>query len=449
MLLEKVKNTIIKNEMLKYGDKVICAVSGGADSICLLHVMRRLQSEIGIEVYVANVNHMIRGETSERDSRFVRAVCQASDTKCFYREIDVPREAVIRKLGSEECGRILRYEFFDELSKTLGGAKIATGHNLNDNAETVLFRMIRGSGAKGISGIKYKRGRIIRPLLDVTRTEIESYLKSNSLEWVTDESNLEPVYARNKIRLNVLPSLCSVVPAASENIVRTAAHIAEDDAYLSDCATELFKKSICGNQADIRMLCEAPKPIAKRAVAMLLEKWNTKEITADKIEAFYSLLKSENGKKFDINGIFHAVVQYDKIMLCKTVEKETPVSVINEGETLECEAWKIKIKTVDKFFKKGDNNIAVFDANLLSGPFTVRSRQQGDRIALKGLGGTKKVADILSDAKIRTNERNSVPVIEKDGEILYVAGLRQSGKFAVSADTNSFLIMEYSKKELQ
>lgn len=207
MLLDKVRKTINDQSLIEFGDKVVCAVSGGADSVCLLHALLTLKKEYGIEVFAANVNHLIRGEEAARDSEFVKKICKASGVKLFYREYDIPALAKEMKLGEEECGRIMRYRFFDEVANSLEGAKIATAHNLNDNAETVLFHLIRGSAAEGLSGIKYKRENIIRPLLDVSRQEIEKYLTQNSVEWCDDSSNFVPIYARNKLRINVFPQL--------------------------------------------------------------------------------------------------------------------------------------------------------------------------------------------------------------------------------------------------
>ena len=189
MLYEKVKKTVEEHSLLQKGDTVICAVSGGADSMCLLTLMQKLGKEMGFTVAAANLNHCLRGSESDGDSQFVETVCEIKGIPFYGKKVQVDIIAKARGLSLEEAGREERYKFFDELSAKLGGAKVATGHNISDNAETVLFRLARGSGAKGLCGIRYKRGNIIRPLLDVSRKEIEKYLVENAVMWREDSSN--------------------------------------------------------------------------------------------------------------------------------------------------------------------------------------------------------------------------------------------------------------------
>ena len=189
MLYEKVKKTIEEHSLLQKGDTVICAVSGGADSMCLLTLMRNLSKEMDLRVVAANLNHSLRGRESDGDSQFVETICEIKGIHFYGKKLDVGLIAKARGMSVEEAGREERYKFFDELSHKLGGAKIATGHNISDNAETILVRLARGSGAKGLCGIRYKRGNIIRPLLDCTRREIETYLLENAVMWREDSSN--------------------------------------------------------------------------------------------------------------------------------------------------------------------------------------------------------------------------------------------------------------------
>ncbi len=448
MLTDKVKKTIKRYGLLEHGDSVICAVSGGADSVCLLHVMLRLKKEYGLKVYAANVNHLIRGDEAERDSNFVKSICRAADTECFYREYDVPKIAAERKTGTEECGRILRYEFFEELSKKLGGAKIATGHNLNDNAETVLFRLVRGSAAGGLCGISYRRGNIIRPLLDCSRGEIEDYLVKNSVKWVTDSTNLEALYTRNRIRLEIMPLLETINSSASDKIVSAAHCISEDNAYLDECTEAMLERCIGSRgETDINMLLSAPLPIRRRAAKKILASLGAREITAEKVEAFLDFAAKEGGKRFDIDGTEYVRIERGKLVPEAAAEAEELNVPLCAGDTFEHDFWKIAIKVVDKSVKKGDNNIAVFDFDKVGGSFIVRYRRKGDRMRPFGLGGSKKINDILSDAAVAADKRGRTPIVEKDGEILFLCGLRRSELYAPDRGTKKYLIMEYSAKE--
>lgn len=445
MLLDKVRKTIEENALLENGDKVICAVSGGADSVCLLHIIRSLKKEYNLSVYVANVNHLIRGEESDRDSNFVKSVCRAADVECFYREYDVVNIAKERKIGEEECGRILRYEFFEELSEKLGGAKIATAHNLNDNAETVLFRLIRGSSAEGLGGIKYKRDNIIRPLLDIERDEIESYLKRNGITWCEDSTNKIPVYARNKLRLSVIPQLNEISKGAEKKVVSAAKLIYEDSLFLSEMSQRAESECFFGDYLLADKLFDLENPIKRRVASGILKKWCAKEITADKIEKFIAFLSKESGKQFDINKDFYAEKSYSRVYLKNRNSNESFHQILDFQRKCIYNNWEIILKQSTELIKKKSNNVAVFDLDKVSPPFEVRYRKEGDKIYPKGLNGTKKVSDIFSDEKIDRHLRDTIPIVEKNGEILFVCGLRQSSLYAADSTTKNYLVIEYIK----
>lgn len=448
MLLEKVRRTIEKYNLLENGDTVICAVSGGADSVCLLHLMQTLKYDYNLTVFVANVNHLIRGEESDRDSNFVKSVCKAADVKCFYREYDVKEIAKARKIGEEECGRILRYEFFDEISKELGGAKIATAHNLNDNAETVLFRMIRGSSAHGLSGISYKRENIIRPILDITRSEIEDYLVRNGISWCNDSTNALPVYARNKLRLKVFPELNSVVNNAEKRIVSAAKLIGEDDMYLCSLADTAISKCLFKNYFLLTEFNRYELPVKRRIISNLLSLWGMKEITADKIEDFIEYTEKESGKKFDINAESYAEKSYDRIYLRKREKAVTEEFTISGETSFTHEKFSLNVKISTTYPTKAGNNTAVFDADKLSFPLRIRFRKKGDRMKLKGMSGTKKISDIFSDEKIERIKRDFVPLILKEDEVIFLCGLRQSPSYATDYNTKKYLLIDYTEENV-
>lgn len=445
-MLDRVRRTIEENALLENGDSVICAVSGGADSICLLHTMLRLKSDYNLSVYVANVNHMIRGEESDGDSEFVRVVAKAADAEFFYREYDVIKIARERKIGEEECGRILRYEFFEELSQRLGGAKIATAHNLNDNAETVLFRLIRGTAAQGLGGIKYKRKNIIRPLLDIPREDIEKYLRSNSLTWREDSTNKIPLYARNKIRLQVMPVLNEISQGAEKKISAASRYIAEDNAFIDLLAQRAEKECFFKDRLMTEPFLNAPMPLRRRMCANVLKAWEASEVTAEKIERFCEFAKAESGRCFDINADAYAQKSYDAIILCRRGEKTPFCLMLDDENAAVGEDFTVSIKYSDTPLKRNGNNTAVFDAQKLSTPLIVRSRKEGDKISLKGAGGTKKLSDIFTDEKIERHLRDSIPIVEKDGEILFVCGIRQSSLYETDENTKKYLIIKYERK---
>lgn len=447
MLLDKMRKTITKYSLLEKGDNVICAVSGGADSVCLLHTMLLVKEEYGINVYVANVNHLIRGEESDADSLFVKELCKKYGVEFFYREYDVKKIASENKTGEEECGRILRYEFFEELSEKLGGAKIATAHNLNDNAETVIFRLARGTSARGISGIMHKRGNIIRPLLDISRDEIEDYLKKNRYSWCEDSTNKIPVYTRNKIRLSVMPLLNEISSDADRKIVSAAKLIAEDNEYINSCAESLFGECFADNSLNLCCFEKTPLPIRRRITSFVFEKWGMRDITADKVEKFIEFTKKDNGKKFDINSDFYACKSYENIVLCSRKESQCLREILSPGNEVLKDGWKLSAVITEEKPKIKSNNKSVFDADKLPETPEVTYRKQGDKIALKGLSGSKKLSDIFTDEKISREKRDEIPVVRCGGEIIYVAGLRQSRMYEIDENTKKYLIIEYKGRE--
>ncbi len=448
MLLDKVRDTVKKYALVDYGDKVICAVSGGADSVCMLHAMLALRAEYNLTLYIANVNHLLRGEESDDDSEFVKIIARAADIKLFYREYDVHKIAKERKLGEEECGRCLRYEFFQEIANELGGAKIATAHNLNDNAETVLFRLVRGTASRGLSGIKHKRDNVIRPLLDVSRTEIERYLKSNSITWCEDSTNKLPVYSRNKIRLGVIPVLNEISPSAEEKIVSAARFISEDDGFLNACADVLMKDCFDGESLILDSFNTSPMPLRRRIASKVLDIWGVKEISAEKIEDFLRFLQKENGKMFDLNAQFYARKAYGKAVKSDRNRGYEFDGIIDIDSPMITDRWKLQVFMSDTPVKKNGNDMAVFDAEKLFPPFDVSQKKDGDKMKIKGMKGTKKLSDIFTDAKISTDLRGKLPVVRKNGEVLFVGGLRQTALFSPDENTKKWIVIKYERRDI-
>ena len=445
MFLDKIRETIYKYHLIEKGDNIICAVSGGADSVCLFYTMLEIRDEFGINVFAANVNHLIRGEESDNDSRFVKELCDRHGVECFYREYDVKNIARERKLGEEECGRLLRYEFFQELSKKIGNAKIATAHNLNDNAETVLFRLVRGTAAQGMGGIKHRRENIIRPLLDVSRKEIEEFLTKNKYNWCEDSTNKMPIYARNRIRLCAMPVLNEISNNAEEKIVSAAQLISDDNEFINNCADEAMKKCIVNDEILLCELNNVPIPVKRRVVANVFKKWKINDINAEKIENFIDFTLKDNGKKFDVNSEFYAMKSYDKVVLCKRTEKTQMCEILDFDKDVCTENWYLSVCVVSGNLQKRSNACAVFDADKILPPFTVTYRKDGDKIKPKGMSGTKKLSDIFTDIKLESKKRNVVPIVRKDDEIIYIGGIRQSSMYAVDENTGKFLIISYER----
>lgn len=301
-MMKKVLDYVNKNNILEHGDSVILGVSGGADSVCMLHLLNSLKEELGIELTVVHVNHGIRGMEAERDAEFVEHISKKLGVECKIFHIDVPSIARNRKISEEETGRIERYAVFESVAQEIGANKIAVAHNLNDNSETVLFHLFRGSGLKGMTGIPVKRGKIIRPLLCLTRSEIEEYLEKNQLNYCIDSTNKETEYSRNKLRLEILPYIKENINSkADEHIVNTAEGLREVYDYI-ECQTNEAYEECVRNNIILNKAKNLPSVILKEVIRRWIFK-NTgslKDITAIHIGMVVSLLNNNVSKKIEI-----------------------------------------------------------------------------------------------------------------------------------------------------
>lgn len=291
-LKNSVKNTIERYSMINKGDTVIAAVSGGADSVALLYVLYSLKNELGFSLAACHVNHNLRGEESDGDERFVRRMCRFLDIPLYVASIKVT-DLRQKHDSLEECARRLRYEFFDSISR---GKLIATAHTASDNCETILINMVRGTALSGICGIPVKRDNIIRPLLYNTRGDIERYCTENSLDYVTDSTNLSDDYTRNKIRHKVVPLLREINPALFGAISRLSQSVSDDDKYLDKIAAQLMEKAHTqDDKYDVNVLYTAEECILRRIVTMLFRN-NDIPLNMRAVESCVGIIRARQGK---------------------------------------------------------------------------------------------------------------------------------------------------------
>ncbi|MCD8049515.1 MAG: tRNA lysidine(34) synthetase TilS [Clostridia bacterium] len=444
-MIEKVKKTIKTHNMLSCGDRVIVALSGGADSVGLLYILSELREELGIEIYAANLNHKIRGAEGDSDSEFVKELCKRLNIRLFYRECDVKKMTKNEKIGEEECGRRERYRLFNDAAAQLGGARIATAHHLDDNAETFLLHLVRGSGAKGLGGIPYVRGNVIRPLLDVKKSEIEEYLEGKT-EWRTDATNFDVSYARNRIRHNILPEMREICDKAEENIVRAAGILRTDEEFLREIVDN------CGafvdGMIDAEKLKGLHESIRRRVIITALKEWGAEEIDFEKISAVEDVAFGRSGRRRSLGGLV-IENEYGKVKPYIESEPKEFSRIVKKGEnvTIEALGYAIKVKTVDKSEKMSDNNMtAVFDADLL-GDFEIRTRKDGDFMRPKGMKGRKKLKELFIDIKLPRKLRESIVTVAKGGEILFVPGIRKSASFMPSTETERLAVISFEKRK--
>ena len=444
-ILEKISETIKKHDMLNAGDKVLIALSGGADSVCLLRVLAKLKDTYKITLYAAHLNHMLRGKDADDDEEFAESLCNSLNIPFFSKRADVAKFAKENSLTCEEAGRTLRYSFFSELSEKLNIQKIATAHNSGDNAETVLMRFIRGTQISGLSGIPYKNNNIIRPLLDVSRSEIEAFLKEEKSDFVTDKTNNELLYFRNKIRLELIPEIEEKYnPNFKETLLKNVIGYNQASDFLKMMTDEKAKELVrfCRDYAYINiceLLGEHDYIISSVIHKVLSKLTEDKEITFRAVEDISKMAK-ENKGSLEFSKDINVCVLYDKLYFVKKRKTEPflySINVPGEFEITECGV--VISFSLCKQKEKAKDCIFIDYDKLAKKKISVRNRKDGDFFYPKGLTGKKKIKDFFIDEKIPVFLRDDIPLILADDEIICVGSFRENENFKVDSQTKNVL----------
>lgn len=464
MLKEKVKKTIKKFGMLSFGDKVVVGISGGPDSVALLHILKELTPPFKISLSIAHLNHRFRGRDSDRDAEYVQELAKRLNLPVIVESRDVPAFIKEEGLSPEDGARRARYDFFARVAKQIKADKIALGHNADDQAETVLMRLLRGSGREGLGGIPPVRNledqsrkiQIIRPLIETTREEIEKYLKENRIKSRFDASNIEPVYLRNRIRLKLLPLLTKYNPNIKSVLIRTAQLLREEDYYLEGIVNRHLGQVIKrrGKEKitlDIIKLSSLPSPIQRRLLreSLGLIKGNKLDINLAHIDNVLDLLKARGRASLDLPGNILVTKEYRRLSI--GFKKEKKVFSFNyflkvPGITKIPEiglSFRTKIlKTRPRALRKDLEKKAYFDYQRLKAPLSLRNREEGDRFQPLGMRGSKKLKDFFMDEKIPLKERERTSLLLSGKEIIWVVGQRISDKAKVTNKTKKILMVE-------
>ena len=427
MLAEKVKNFISANRLFTEKDSLLVAFSGGADSMCLLHILKSLSYNVS----AAHLNHMLRGAESDRDEKTAEAFCQRLGVPFFLHRSDIASIAVRDGVSAETAGRQERYSFFSRIISENGIDKIVTAHNLNDNAETVLMHLIRGCGTDGLSGIPKIRGNIVRPLICCSRSEIENYCRKHSLPYVTDSTNLQDIYTRNNIRLNLLPLLSTLNPNILSALTNLSETAQTDKEYFNTLISE-----ICGNRTEIsaKKLEELPDALLTRVIsrlglnAGLSCEYNHIMSAAEFVRSGKSGRICVPGGYFEFScGTLSALTEktgkfYFSISPTSRIELNGYILSSAPETTSDC-----------RFVLPVDGNIAV------------RSRKSGDKIRVRGM--TKKLSDLFIDKKIPAGKRDEIPILTLNDEIIYVFGIEKSDLTLNFENNINTFVLNISNKE--
>lgn len=447
--------TIKKYNMVKEGDKVIVGVSGGPDSVCLLHLFNKFCGQMGILLYVAHLDHMFRGKESEEDARFVETLCHNWNIPFFSDKVDVPKITKNYSLSPEDAARRARYDFFQRVKEQIKAQKIATGHNQNDHEETILMNILRGSGLDGLMGIDAVRGTYIRPLIEIPRNEIEKYLKQEDIPFRIDATNLTTDYFRNSLRLELIPLIREKYCPHLGQSLRRLAEIARRDLSFLKQETKKTGADVIRYEPekvliDIKKFSEQHEAIKYRLVRSAVEKLagNVKdfEIRHGKLLVDF-IEKALPGSVIDLPKNLQGIKEYDDFILSKASFDEIP-----DYSYMLCVPGQITIKEIgvsikayirpkDEIKITTDTNIAYLDYDKINSNLVIRNRRPGDRFKPLGGIGFKKLKDYLIDEKIPRRKRNQVPIVEFGGKIVWVGGMRIDDRFKVAEETKRVLVL--------
>ena len=436
--------------LINDGDKIVMAISGGCDSSALLHILIKLREPMKLDILCAHVNHNLRGEESDRDEKFVRDICEKYNVPLRVLSADVDDYAAEHRLSTEEAGRELRYEFFERCCDELGeGSLVATAHTLSDSAETFLFNVARGTSVDGICGIPPKRGNVIRPLIEFTRKDTETYCAENKVPFVTDSTNLGDDYTRNKIRHRAVPVLKEINPSFEYSLLGIENDLYEIRGLLDDLGNTALEKAKTPKGYNADILGNEPAAVQKRAAAMLLEEFGF-SLNRERIVALVNGFSGEDFKT-ELSKDAYLVKQDGMIYREDRAEllPEIPETDFSEGDfDFPGKKAEIKILSPEKFKNLHIvNQYALkdaFDYDKIRGKAVLRSRRTGDKADIHG--GTKTLKKLFIEEKIPFEKRNSVTVIADDDGVLWVEGLGASRRARISESTEKIAAIKISFK---
>lgn len=455
-MISIVLDNILKYNLISKGDNIVIGLSGGPDSMALLYCLYEIQKDLDFNIIAAHVNHGVRGEEALADQLFTEDICHRLNISYHTINVDMNKYGKDKGISSEEAGRELRYGFFRSLLKSSGGGKIAVAHNKNDQAETLLMRIMRGTGVDGLKGMEFKSGDIIRPILNVSREKIEDYIKTNNIETVLDKTNLLPIYSRNKVRLELIPYIeNNFNPNIIESLWRLSQTSSLDTDFLEFYCKEKFnllvkeEKENCIIIDGIKFNVEH-KAIKQRLIRMSIQKLIgdlqgfTEQHIASLLELFTRL---ETGKRIDLPFGLIGRISYDDLIIERVTDN------IHSD-------FKYKLEIGENYFKDLNLNLKLtiidnynglylgkdkkyFDFNKIKGNLYIRNRKNGDRFVPFGMNGSKKIKDYFIDNKIPREKRDRIPLLVDKENILWIIGYGVSDLYKVSQDTTKILMIEY------
>lgn len=449
--IEKVINTIEKFNMLSFSDHVLVGLSGGPDSVCLLSVLSNLTPKYNLKLSAVYIDHGLRPNDIPKEIDFCKDLCDKFHISFHTQSVKVRDFTLKEKINLQEAARILRYSVLDQISISIKANKIAMAHNADDQAETFIMRLLRGAGPAGLSSIPPVRKKIIRPLIEIERKEIENYLKDNKLNYIKDPSNESLKYLRNKIRHALMPVIKEISPQATKIISKTADILREENDYINVAVTKALMR-LMSRKTDqkVELFCNPMEVlnvvILRRALRVAIDSVkDLRGIEFDHIEDIIKLIKKgKPGDRIYLPKGIRVIKGYSTI----TITSETPqkLSTYQIDEPKEIFIKEISMSLDIKEISPADlqdygngKNLIYIDADKIKFPLIIRHRKDGDYFYPFGFGKKKKLQDFFVDEKIPKYERDLVPIIESDGNIVCIVGHRLDDRYKIEHNTKRCL----------
>lgn len=444
MMLDKVREFINKERLISHNAKVIVGLSGGKDSMALLDILMLL----GYRCMAAHCNFHLRGDESDRDEKFVKKWCKSIDIPYTSINFDTKQYAADRKISIEMAARELRYNWFEILRKHHDADYIAVAHHKDDTVETVLLNLIRGTGIKGLTGIAPKNGYIIRPLLSISRLEIENYISKREIPYVTDSTNKEDIYLRNSLRLNVIPLLETLNPSVKEAIYRTSQNVTEAEKVYSKSVDNAIKELFNNNKIDINELKKSASP-----VSVLFELLTPYGFTPSAILDITESINSISGKVFFSDN--NTELDKKRYRLIKD-RSHFILDIINASDseikdyTIEEDAsgidYPVKLKITNLKAPaeiKFNRNLLYIDADKIKFPLKLRKWEKGDWFIPFGMKGRKKLSDYFTDRKFSLKDKDDAWVLTSNNDIIWIVGERNDERFKITGNSKNIILIEH------
>lgn len=429
MIEKKIAQYIDNERLFPIDARIIVALSGGADSVALLRILHTL----GYDCEAAHCNFHLRGTESDRDEMFVRKLCKTMRTPLHTIDFATEQYAIEKKISIEMAARELRYQWFAEIKEKTKANVIAVAHHQDDSVETVLLNLIRGTGINGLLGIRPKNGDIVRPLLCISRKEITDYLQNAGQEYMTDSTNLQDEYTRNKIRLNLLPLMQEINPLVKEHIIDTSNYLNDVNRIYNKGIEEGKQRVIEKGNIRIVPLLKEPSP-----EALLFEILYPLGFNAAQTKNILAMLEGQTGKQFISKDGWRVVKNRELLLIDKKEKQENPPFCLIKEE---------KEYTKD-FIIPREKHIACFDTDKLIGEINLRKWQTGDIFIPFGMKGKKKVSDYLTDRKFSIIQKENQWVLCCGDKIIWIVGERTDNRFRIDEKTKKVTVFKMSEKAI-